>query len=266
MCVAGMATAVSSARPTSSTAAGRRVTNVTQRWLIGGALAPRAPPRKRFGLAIRRPAKPSSAGSSEIAIRTAIATVPAAARPITDRNGMLTTQQADQGDDHGHAGEHDGAAGGARRLGHGLAQLHALGQVLLVAGEDEQRVVDADGEAEHRGQDRRGLGQVDHARERGQAGHADAHAERGGQQRHARGEQRGQRDRRARGRRPSCPSTPSRGGPPRRRCRRRTRPAGRPARRWRRSRRARRAPPRRSRSRARGRRRRRSRSCRPWSS
>ena len=37
------------------------------------------------------PAKPSSAGSSVIATSTATATVPAAARPITVRNGMPTT-------------------------------------------------------------------------------------------------------------------------------------------------------------------------------
>ena len=39
--------------------------------------------------------------------------------------------------------------------------LQPVGEVLPVPGEDEQRVVDADGEAEHRGQRRRGLGQVD---------------------------------------------------------------------------------------------------------
>ena len=51
--------------------------------------------------------------------------------------------------------------------------VHAVAEVLLVAGEDEQRVVDADGQAEHRGQDRGGLGELDHAGERGQAGDAD---------------------------------------------------------------------------------------------
>jgi hypothetical protein len=39
----------------------------------------------------RLPAKPSSAGSSVMATSTATATVPAAARPMTARNGMLTT-------------------------------------------------------------------------------------------------------------------------------------------------------------------------------
>ena len=71
----------------------------------------------------------------------------------------------------------------------------ASGEERPVAGDDEQGVVDAHGEADHDGQGRSGLGQVDHARERGQARHADAHAERGGQQRHAGGEQRRERDR-----------------------------------------------------------------------
>jgi hypothetical protein len=40
---------------------------------------------------MRSPANPSSAGSSVMATSTATATVPAAARPITVRNGMSTT-------------------------------------------------------------------------------------------------------------------------------------------------------------------------------
>ena len=51
----------------------------------GPALAPRQDPRS--------PAKPSSAGSRVIATSTATATVPAAARPITVRNGMPTTDR-----------------------------------------------------------------------------------------------------------------------------------------------------------------------------
>ena len=41
-------------------------------------------------------------------------------------------------------------------LGGRLGGLEPVAQVLAVAGEDEQRVVDADREAEHRGQDRGG--------------------------------------------------------------------------------------------------------------
>ena len=39
-----------------------------------------------------------------------------------------------------------------------------VAHVLAVAGEDEQRVVDADRQAEHRGQRRRGLGQLERRR------------------------------------------------------------------------------------------------------
>ena len=88
-------------------------------------------------------------------------TAPAAARPITVRNGMFDDHQADQGDDHGHAGEHHRAAGRAGRLGGRLARLHAVAEVLAMAGQDEQRVVDADGEAEHRRQRRGGVGQLE---------------------------------------------------------------------------------------------------------
>ena len=63
--------------------------------------------------------------------------------------------QRRQGDHHGHAGEEDGTAGCADRSRGGL-----LGRELLVQDEpslpvdDEQRVVDSDGEADHEAQDR----------------------------------------------------------------------------------------------------------------
>ena len=51
----------------------------------------------------------------------------------------------------------------------GVLDAHALVEVLAVAGDDEQRVVDADAEADHRAQDQRELGDVDEGRQ-----HADA--------------------------------------------------------------------------------------------
>ena len=51
----------------------------------------------------------------------------------------------------------------------GVGDAHALVEVLAVAGDDEQRVVDADAEADHHAQDQGELGDV---QERGQ--HADA--------------------------------------------------------------------------------------------
>ena len=76
-----------------------------------------------------------------------------------------------------------------------------------VAGEDEQRVVDADREAEHRRQRGRGRGQVGQPAGELDAEHADADAEERGQQRQAGGEQRAEGDRRARTCATSTPST-----------------------------------------------------------
>ena len=93
MCSAGSAMDDSSPRPTASTAIGRRATKRTQRRLTGSRRRSlREPwPSTRLTRVIRSPMKPSSAGSSVSATSTAIVTVPAAARPITVRNGMLTT-------------------------------------------------------------------------------------------------------------------------------------------------------------------------------
>ena len=103
-------------------------------------------------------------------------------------------EQADEGDDHRHAGEDDGAARGGDGLCGRLARRQAVVQALAVAREDEERVVDADGEAEHRGERRRGVGDLDEAGDGGEAHHADDDADHRRQQRQARGQQRGQRD------------------------------------------------------------------------
>ena len=195
MCVAGIATAPSSARPTSSTALGRRVTNVTQRWLTVRALAHAGAAQEPVRLGEPRAGEAEQRGEQADRDRDRDHDGAGGREAHHGQERDADDGQAGEGDDDGGAGEHDGAAGGAGGLRDGLTDVHPAGEVLLVAGEDEQRVVDADGEAEHRGQDRGGLGQVDHARERGQARHADADAERGGQQRHAGGEQRGERDR-----------------------------------------------------------------------
>ena len=59
-------------------------------------------------------------------------------------------EHAGQGDPHGGAGEEDRAAGGVHRLldgGGDLAAVLAVG--VAVAGDDEERVVDADAEPDH---------------------------------------------------------------------------------------------------------------------
>ena len=82
---------------------------------------------------------------------------------------MLTTSQADERDDTVAPANTTALPAVPVACAADSRSSMPVAEVLPVAGEDEQRVVDADGEAEHRGQDRGGLGQLDHARERGQA-------------------------------------------------------------------------------------------------
>jgi hypothetical protein len=101
---AGTASTSSPATAAVRTAAGRRLTAASQRapW-VGRArpgtpacavrLARRAARDPGLG-ASREPAMPKMAGSSVVAIRTAVRTVPAALSPITVRNGMPTTDKA----------------------------------------------------------------------------------------------------------------------------------------------------------------------------
>ena len=64
------------------------------------------------------------------------------------------------------------AIGGAGRV----LDAHAVVQVLAVPGDDEQRVVDADAEADHRAEDQRELGDVHEGRQHADAGGADEDA------------------------------------------------------------------------------------------
>ena len=92
--VAGIANAPRPITVTSSTATGRRVTNRAHRRPADMRPAASGSPARRPGIRpprTRRPAKPSSAGSSVSAIATASTTVNAAANPIWVRNGMSTT-------------------------------------------------------------------------------------------------------------------------------------------------------------------------------
>lgn len=80
--------------PTSSTHTGLRSTNRAQRvpmfGLASGLFSASAALRALRPMT-RLPTKPSMAGTRVRAMRTAIATVPAAAKPIFDSIGMLTT-------------------------------------------------------------------------------------------------------------------------------------------------------------------------------
>ncbi len=94
-------------------------------------------------------------------------------------------QHPHQRDDHGDAGEEHGAAGGVDGGDRRVARLQPLVEAVAEAGEDEERVVDADAEADHRRQLRREVGGVeDVGAERDQA-EADAEGEEGGDQRQA---------------------------------------------------------------------------------
>jgi len=88
-----------------------------------------------------------------------------------------------------------GAATRADGTARGLLRVHPLEQLRSVAGEDEQRVVDADREPEHQRERRDRVAQVDEPGGRGDPGEADPDAERRGQQRQAGGEQRPERER-----------------------------------------------------------------------
>ena len=97
--------------------------------------------------------------------------------------GDVGEREPDEGDQHRDAGEDHGRAGGAGRAGGRLLELDAAAHLVLVARDDEQRVVDADREPEHEreqgcgGRDRReGRGEEDerhrqpHAEDRGEQG------------------------------------------------------------------------------------------------
>src|SRR5690606_2221020 len=97
--------------------------------------------------------------------------------------------QADQGDEDGETGEDDRGARGADGPAGRLLAFAPLGEFGAVAGDDEQGVVDADREADHRGQDGRGGAEVEGDGQRGDGGDADADADQRGEQRQSGREQ-----------------------------------------------------------------------------
>ena len=69
--------------------------------------------------------------------------------------------QAEDGDDHGAAGEDHGLPGGGHRPPDRLLDRQSPREVLAVPGDEEQRVVDADAEADHAAQHGRPAGDLD---------------------------------------------------------------------------------------------------------
>ncbi|MDQ0762421.1 hypothetical protein QF027_005056 [Streptomyces canus] len=88
-----------------------------------------------------------------------------------------------EGDDDGETREDDRGTGRTDREGRRLLGCPAPGAFLPVPGDDEQGVVDADGEPQHHREGAGGGGQAEGVGEGEDRGHADADADERGQQR-----------------------------------------------------------------------------------
>ena len=97
-------------------------------------------------------------------------------------------EQTEDRDHDGRAGEQHGLPGGGVGSPGRVLDAHALVQMLAVAGDDEQRVVDADAEADHHAQDQRELGHVHEGGEHADAGGTDEQAHECGDDRQAHGD------------------------------------------------------------------------------
>ena len=125
------------------------------------------------------PAKPSSAGSNVSDAATVTATTAAAptARPCTKLDAH--EQHAEQRDDDGDPGEQDRPSRGVEGDGDRLAHRVTGVQLLAVAGDDQERVVDADAEPDHDAEEGGEVGDRHHVAQQGDEGGADADAEEG---------------------------------------------------------------------------------------
>ena len=93
-------------------------------------------------------------------------------------HGRLSHQQdAEHRDDHGQAGEQHGAAGGGDRGPRGPSGILAVGQAAAEPRDDQQRVVDADADADHGRGVRRPLRYVDNPAQHLAERHRDAESE-----------------------------------------------------------------------------------------
>ncbi len=113
-----------------------------------------------------------------------------AAQPHRAQGHVRDDHEAEQTDDDGEAAEEDGATGGGDRRLHRLGDGAAGGELLAEPADHEQRVVDADGEAEQRGHVHREHGDVESLGEQPEEAQGDGHrhaaaddGKRGGHQR-----------------------------------------------------------------------------------
>ena len=104
------------------------------------------------------PHRASRAGSSVSDASTATTTTIAAAWPSIVMKRQAGDRQREQGDDDGAAGERHGATGRRRRVADGVVDAATLMTRRAGPGDDEQRIVDADAEADHRRDGRRHVG------------------------------------------------------------------------------------------------------------
>ena len=82
---------------------------------------------------------------------TMIPTMIEVATPAAVMNGMPGHRQPEDGDHHGSTGKHHGETRGGHGSACRLFDLETVGEELTVPGDQEQRVIDAHTEPDHRG-------------------------------------------------------------------------------------------------------------------
>ena len=107
---------------------------------------------------------------------------------------MPMSSMPEQRDDDGRAGEHDRPARGVHGDADRLADVVAGVELLAVAGDDEQRVVDADAEADHQADERREVGDLHEVAGQDHERATEADAEQRDADRQAHGQHRAERD------------------------------------------------------------------------
>ena len=185
----GAASASSTVAASTAHITGRRATPFAQRsarWLVRTGALPLRTERGR----IQRRSRLARAGTSTSTLNTTATTAIAVAKPKAEKVRRPGEAQAHERDEHGGAGEHDGATGGAVRPGGGVDQVGAGVEVLAEAHEEQQRVVEADAETDHRGDGGSGGADRHQAAEHGDAGEADREPADGDEDRQAGGDDR----------------------------------------------------------------------------
>ena len=134
-------------------------------WVRPSAAATARFRRREPGFGTSRcPASASTAGSSVVEPQTREEHRERGADAHHAEERDADDQQAEERDDHRHAGEDDGGAGGRDRLRQRDLDRHVERELIPIAGDDEEAVVDADREAEHQREGEAGARDVDEVR------------------------------------------------------------------------------------------------------